>query len=62
VGEVEKSPEAFRYELVDEDGEPIGDLAHDGDDLDVGDIVSCNGHMFEIREVDDGVLQVRRVI
>jgi hypothetical protein len=59
---VEKSPEAFRYELVDEDGGPIGDLAHDGDDLDVGDIVSCNGHMFEIREVVDSTLHVRRVI
>jgi hypothetical protein len=50
---VEKSPEAFRYELVDEDGEPIGDLAHESDDLEVGDIVSCNGHMFEIRELDN---------
>ncbi len=59
---MEKSPEAFRYELVDEDGEPVGDLAHDGDDLEVGDIVSCNGHMFEIRELDDSTLHVRRVI
>jgi hypothetical protein len=59
---VEKSPEAFRYELVDEDGEPIGDLAHESDDLEVGDIVSCNGHMFEIRELDNSTLHVRRVI
>jgi hypothetical protein len=58
----EVQAEVFHYELVDDDGEPIGDLAHESDDLDVGDIVPCGGHVFEIREIVDSVLHVRRVI
>jgi hypothetical protein len=58
---VQRATEAFRYELVDEEGEPIGDLVGE-DDVDVGDLVPCGGHVFEIREVYDTVLYVRRVI
>ncbi|MHB8641316.1 MAG: hypothetical protein ACYDA3_00290 [Gaiellaceae bacterium] len=54
--------EVFHYELVDEHGVPIGALAHESDDLNTGDIVACDGHMFEIRTVDETTLQVRRVI
>ena len=59
MGEVQA--EVFHYELVGENGEPIGDLAHESDDLDVGDIVPCGGHVFEIREIVDSV-HVRRVM
>jgi hypothetical protein len=59
---VQRQTEAFRYELFDESGEPIGDLAHESDVLDVGDLVPCGGHVFEIREVYETVLHVRRVI
>jgi len=54
--------EVFHYELVAEDGEPIGDLAHESDSLEVGDIVPCGGHVFEIREIVDAVLHVPRAI
>jgi lysyl-tRNA synthetase class II len=54
--------EVFHYELVDEHDLPIGALAHESNDLDVGDIVPCDGHMFEIRAVDEATLHVRRVI
>ena len=59
---MQRQTEAFRYELLDEGGEPVGDLAHESDVLDVGDIVPYGGHVFEIREVYDTVLHVRRVI
>jgi hypothetical protein len=62
VGDVQQQTEVFHYELVDEEGEPIGDLAHESNDLDVGDIVPCGGHVFEVREVYDTVLYVRRVL
>jgi hypothetical protein len=60
---VQQGPaQVFHYALVDDEGEPIGDLAHESDDLDVGDIIPFEGHVFEIREIDDSTLHVRRVI
>jgi hypothetical protein len=53
---------AFRYELVGEDGESIGDLTSDTGSWEVGDLVPCSGHMFEIRAIEDTTLHVRRVI
>jgi hypothetical protein len=53
---------AFRYELVGEDGESIGDFASDKDTWEVGDLVPCSGHMFEIRAIEDRKLHVKRVI
>jgi hypothetical protein len=52
----------FRYELVGEDGEPISDLTSEQDSWEVGDLVPCSGHVFEVRAVEDKTLQVRRVI
>jgi hypothetical protein len=59
---VQRQTEVFRYELVDEEGEPIGNLSSEDGAVDVGDLVPCGGHVFEIREVYDTVLYVRRVI
>ena len=53
---------AFRYELVGEDGESIGDVTTDKGPWEVGDLVPCSGHMFEIRAIEDTTLHVRRVI
>jgi hypothetical protein len=53
---------AFPYELVGEDGEPCGNLMSDTATWEVGDLVPCGGHMFEIRAIDDTTLHVRRVI
>ena len=52
----------FRYELVAEGGEPIGDLTSEEESLEVGDLVPCSGHVFEIRTIEDSTLHVRRVI
>jgi hypothetical protein len=52
----------FRYELVAEDGDPIGDLTSEEGALEVGDLVPCGGHVFEIRTIEDTTLHVRRVI
>ena len=52
----------FRYELVAEDGEQLGDLTSDHGTWEVGDLVPCRGHMFEIRAIEDSTLHVRRVI
>jgi hypothetical protein len=52
----------FRYELVAEDGEPIGDLATEEGSWAIGDLVPCAGHVFEIRTIENGTLHVRRVI
>jgi hypothetical protein len=52
----------FRYELVTEDGEPIGDLSSEEGSWEIGDLVPCSGHVFEIRTIEDSTLQVRRVI
>jgi len=52
----------FRYELVAEDGEPIGDLATEEGSWAIGDLVPCAGHVFEIRTIENMTLQVRRVI
>jgi hypothetical protein len=52
----------FRYELVAEDGEPIGDLATEEESWAIGDLVPCAGHVFEIRTIENSTLQVRRVI
>ena len=52
----------FRYELVAEDGEPIGDLATEEGSWTIGDLVPCAGHVFEIRTIENSTLQVRRVI
>ena len=53
---------AFRYELVGEDGESIGDFASEKDTWEVGDLVPYSGHMFEIRAIEDRKLHVKRVI
>jgi len=53
---------AFRYELVGEDGEELGDLTSEKNTWEVGDLIPCRGHMFEIRAIDDTTLHVRRVI
>ena len=52
----------FRYELVGEDGEAVGDLTSEQGSWEVGDLVPCSGHMFEIRTIEDSTLRVRRVI
>jgi hypothetical protein len=52
----------FRYELVAEGGEPIGDLTSEDGSLEIGDLVPCGGHVFEIRTIEDSTLHVRRVI
>jgi hypothetical protein len=63
VAEVERTVAgAFRYELVGEDGEPLGDVSCEEGSWEVGDVVPCGGHMFEIQSIDDAVLHVRRVI
>ena len=59
---MQRQTELFRYELVDESGEPIGDFPSEDGSVDVGDLVPCGGHVFEIREVEDTLLHVRRVI
>ena len=52
----------FRYELVGEDGEPISDLTSEQDSWEIGDLVPCSGHVFEVRAIEDTTLHVRRVI
>jgi len=52
----------FRYELVAEGGEPIGELTSEEGSWEVGDLVPCSGHIFEIRAIEDTTLHVRRVI
>jgi hypothetical protein len=52
----------FRYELVAEGGEPIGDLTSEEGSWEIGDLVPCSGHIFEIRTIEDSTLHVRRVI
>jgi hypothetical protein len=52
----------FRYELVGESGEPLGDLTSEERSWEIGDLVPCGGHMFEIRSIEDTTLHVRRVI
>jgi hypothetical protein len=53
---------AFRYELVAEDGESLGDISSDKGSWEVGDLIPCRGHMYEIRSIEDATLHVRRVI
>ena len=53
---------AFRYELVGETGEPLGDFSSEKSTWEVGDLIPCRGHMFEIRAIDDTTLHVKRVI
>ena len=52
----------FRYELVAEGGEPIGELTSEEAAWEIGDLVPCNGHVFEIRMIENSTLHVRRVI
>jgi hypothetical protein len=52
----------FRYELVGENGESLGDLTSEKGSWEVGDLIPCRGHMFEIRAIEDSTLHVRRVI
>jgi len=52
----------FRYELVAEDGDEIGDFTSEESSWEIGDLVPCGGHVFEIREIEDSTLHVRRVI
>jgi len=52
----------FPYVLVGESGEPLGDVTSDMSTWEVGDLVPCSGHMFEILAIDDTTLHVRRVI
>jgi len=53
---------AFRYQLVDEDGEEIGGVISEQSAWVVGDLVPCSAHMFEVRRIDDSTLHVRKVI
>ncbi len=53
---------AFRYKLVAESGELLGDLTSERDSWDIGDLVPCSGHVFEIRAIEGTTLHVRRVI
>jgi hypothetical protein len=53
---------AFQYELVGESDEPLGDLTSEKGSWEVGDIVPCRGHMFEVRAIEGTTLHVRRVI
>jgi hypothetical protein len=53
---------AFRYELVSESGESLGQLTSEHDSFEVGDCVSCSGHVYEVQAVEGDVLRVRRVI
>ena len=52
----------FRYELVGESGEELGDVTSEQAAWEIGDLVPCGGHMFEIRAIEDTTLHVRRVI
>ena len=52
----------FRYELIGDSGEPLGDFTSEKASWEVGDIVPCRGNMFEIRTIEDSTLHVRRVI
>jgi hypothetical protein len=54
--------EALRFELVAESGEPLGSTTCDDGVWEVGDVVPCGGHMFEIRAIEGTTLHVRRVI
>jgi hypothetical protein len=54
--------DVFRYELVGDRGEAIGELTSDEGAWEVGDLVPCGGHMFEIQAIEDMTLHVRRVI
>jgi hypothetical protein len=48
------------YELVGEDGEPVGDFA--AQEVAVGDLVPCHGHTFEVQTIENSTLRVRKVI
>jgi hypothetical protein len=52
----------YRYELIAEGGEPVGDLTSEEGSWEIGDLVPCGGHVFEIRAIENGTLHVRRVI
>ena len=53
---------SFPYQLVSEAGEPLGDFNSEKGAWEVGDLIPCSGHMFEIRAIEDTTLHVRRVI
>ena len=53
---------AFQYKLVGESGELLGDLTSESDSWNVGDLVPCSGHVFEVRAIEGTTLHVRRVI
>ena len=52
----------FAYTLVSEEGEHVGDVAHEEEPRVTGDLVGCGGHTFEVLRVDGETLSVRRVI
>jgi hypothetical protein len=52
----------FRYELYDEAGEALGGMTSEQEAWEVGDLVPCGGHMFEVLLVIEDELHVRRVI
>jgi len=52
----------FRYELVAEDGDAVGELTSEQPSWEIGDLVPCGGHVFEIRTIEGSTLHVRRVI
>jgi hypothetical protein len=52
----------FRYELVAEDGDAVGELTSEQASWEIGDLVPCGGHVFEIRTIEGSTLHVRRVI
>jgi hypothetical protein len=52
----------FRYELFDEAGKALGGVTSEQETWEVGDLVPCSGHMFEVLTVVEDELHVRRVI
>ena len=52
----------FAYTLVSEEGEHVGDVVHEEEPREIGDLVGCGGHTYEVIRADGEVLSVRRVI
>ena len=52
----------FPYVLVGESGEPLGDVTSETGTWEIGDLIPCAGHVFEIRAIEETTLHVKRVI
>ena len=52
----------FPYVLVGESGEPLGDVTSETGTWEIGDLIPCGGHVFEIRAIEETTLHVKRVI